>query len=249
MTSATLAVGEDFSHFTSRLGLGEARCLAFPSPFDLANNGLVYLPAGLPAPSDREHTASVLESLVPLFDMTPGGVFCLFTSHRALNNARYWFRQNRSVLGKRKLLVQGSAPRDDLTRRFRSAGNAVLLGTGSFWEGIDVRGEALSIVMIDKLPFASPGDPLTMARLEFIRRGGGNGFMQHQVPQAVLALKQGAGRLLRSESDFGVILLGDPRISGKRYGTLFLDSLAPMQVTATLDAVETFFERRKKAVA
>ncbi len=249
MTSATLAVGEDFSHFTSRLGLGDARCLAFPSPFDLANNGLVYLPRGLPAPSDRDHTASVLESLVPLLDMTPGGVFCLFTSHRALNNARYWFRQHRSVLGKRKLLVQGSAPRDDLTRRFRAAGNAVLLGTGSFWEGIDVRGEALSIVLIDKLPFASPGDPLTMARLEFIRREGGNGFMQHQVPQAVLALKQGAGRLLRSETDFGVIILGDPRITAKRYGKLFLDSLLPMPVTAMLDDVEAFFARRKQAVA
>ena len=121
MTSATLAVGEDFSHFTSRLGLDDARCLAFPSPFDLANNGIVYLPRGLPPPSDREHTASVLESLIPLLEMTAGGVFCLFTSHRALNNARYWFRQNRSVLGKRKLLVQGSAPRDDLTRRFRGA--------------------------------------------------------------------------------------------------------------------------------
>ena len=248
-TSATLAVGDDFSHFTSRLGLGDARCLSFPSPFDLKGNGLVYLPRPLPAPSDRDHTGAVLEALVPLFDMTAGGVFCLFTSHRALNNARYWFRQRRGVLGGRKLLVQGTAPRDDLTRRFRDAGNAVLLGTGSFWEGIDVRGEALTVVMIDKLPFASPGDPLTMARLEYLRREGGNGFMQHQLPQAVLALKQGAGRLLRSETDYGVVLIGDPRVTGKRYGRLFLDSLAPMPSTSELADVEAFFANHRQAVA
>jgi len=248
-TSATLAVGEDFSHFTSRLGLGDARCLSFPSPFDLRGNGLVYLPRPLPAPSDRDHTGAVLEALVPLLDMTSGGVFCLFTSHRALNNARYWFRQRRGVLGGRSLLAQGTAPRDDLTRRFRDAGNAVLLGTGSFWEGIDVRGEALTVVMIDKLPFASPGDPLTMARLEYLRREGGNGFMQHQLPQAVLALKQGAGRLLRSETDYGVILIGDPRVTGKRYGQLFLDSLAPMPHTSELAEVAAFLAKHREAVA
>ena len=249
MTSATLAVGEDFSHFTSRLGLRDARCLTFPSPFDLAHNGLIYLPPRLPAPSDSGHTAAVLEALVPVLDLTDGGVFCLFTSHRALNNARAWFRRQRTVLGQRPLLVQGTAPRDDLTRRFRDAGNAVLLGTGSFWEGIDVRGQALTVVLIDKLPFASPGDPLTMARLEYIRREGGNGFMEHQVPQAVLALKQGAGRLLRSEVDYGVVLLGDPRITGKRYGQRFLDSLKPMPATAEFSDVERFFADRMRAIA
>jgi ATP-dependent DNA helicase DinG len=145
--------------------------------------------------------------------------------------------------------VQGTAPRDDLTRRFRDAGNAVLLGTGSFWEGIDVRGQALTVVLIDKLPFAPPGDPLTMARLEYIRREGGNGFMEHQVPQAVLALKQGAGRLLRSELDYGVILLGDPRISGKRYGQRFLDSLKPMPATTEFSDVERFFADRMRDIA
>lgn len=249
-TSATLAVGEDFSHFTSRLGLDNVRGLSFPSPFDLAGNGLVYVPQGLPAPSDREHTAAFLEAVVALFPATGGGVFCLFTSHRALNNARYWFRQHGAAsLGGRPLLVQGSAPRDDLTRRFRDAGNAVLLGTGSFWEGIDVRGEALTLVAIDKLPFASPADPLTMARLEFIRREGGNGFMDHQVPQAVLALKQGAGRLLRSETDYGVVVLGDPRVMSKRYGSLFLDSLKPMQQSRERDEVAAFLAARKKAAA
>ena len=249
-TSATLAVGEDFSHFADRLGLDGVRGLSFPSPFDLANNGIVYVPKGLPAPSERNHTAAFLEAVTALFAATEGGFFCLFTSHRALNAARDWFDQNGDdVLGERPLLVQGSAPRDDLTRRFRDEGNAVLLGTGSFWEGIDVRGQALTVVAIDKLPFASPSDPLTMARLEFLRREGGNGFMQHQVPQAVLALKQGAGRLLRSETDFGAVVLGDPRVTGKRYGQLFLDSLLPMPLSREPDEVVAFFAAQKRDAA
>ena len=152
----------------------------------------------------------MLEAVTPLLDMIDGGMFCLFTSHRALNNAREWCKTNKSVLGGRTLLAQGDAPRDDLLRRFRQIGNAVLLGTGSFWEGVDVRGPALSVVAIDKLPFASPADPLMMARLEFIRRQGGNGFMDHQLPLAALSLKQGAGRLLRDHTDFGVVVLCDP---------------------------------------
>ena len=227
-TSATLAVGDDFSHFTSRLGIGDARCLRFESPFRLDRNALVWLPPGLPAPSDPRHTEALLARVVPLLDATAGGAFLLFTSYRALNRAREWFDEHPLELRSRPLLVQGTAPRDDLTRSFREAGDAVLLGTGSFWEGIDVRGEALTLVVIDKLPFASPGDPLTMARLEYPRRTGGNGFIEHQVPQAVLALKQGAGRLLRSESDYGVIVVGDPRITSKRYGQTFLDALAPI---------------------
>ncbi len=248
-TSATLAVGEDFSHFTSRLGLDNARCITFPSPFDLAGNGLVYLPQGLPLPGERGHTDALLEAAAPILDMTTGGVFFLFTSHRALNSARYWFRQRRAVLGGRPLLVQGTAPRDDLTRQFRDAGNAVLLGTGSFWEGVDVRGDALTAVVIDKLPFASPGDPLTMARVEYIRREGGNAFMEHQVPQAVIAMKQGAGRLLRSETDYGVVLLGDPRLTTKRYGKLFLEALEPMPVTHSAEDVAGFYATRSRAVA
>ncbi len=239
-TSATLAVGEDFSHFASRMGLVDARGLAFPSPYAVDRNGLVYLPPDLPQPSDRGHTDAVLESVAPLLDMTAGGVFCLFTSHRALSAASKWCRANKRRLAGRELLVQGSAPRDDLLRRFRDAGNAVLLGTGSFWEGVDVRGRALTVVAIDKLPFASPADPLMMARLEFIRREGGNGFTQHQLPQAVLALKQGSGRLLRDQSDYGVIVLCDPRISGKSYGRIFLKSLEPMPVTSSVDDVEKF---------
>ena len=245
-TSATLAVGEDFSHFASRMGLGGVRGLTFPSPYRVQENGLIYLPRGLPQPSDPSHTESVLENVTPLLEMTDGGMFCLFTSHRALNTAKKWFRSSKSVLAGRKLLVQGDAPRDDLLRRFRQAGDAVLLGTGSFWEGVDVRGPALSVVAIDKLPFASPADPLMMARLEFIRREGGNGFMDHQLPQAALALKQGAGRLLRDDRDFGVVVLCDPRIKGKRYGSKFLEALAPMPATDSLDDVAAFFANHEK---
>ena len=250
-TSATLAVAEDFSHFASRMGLADVSGLTFPSPYAVERNGLVYLPPDLPQPSDFGHTDAVLESVVPLLDMTSGGMFCLFTSHRALNAAKKWFRSNKRFLGGRKLLTQGSAPRDDLLRRFREAGDAVLLGTGSFWEGVDVRGQALTVVAIDKLPFASPADPLMMARLEFIRREGGNGFTEHQLPQAVLAMKQGAGRLLRDQSDYGVIVLCDPRVTSKGYGRMFLQSLEPMPATSSIDDVSRFLaaHERKGAVA
>jgi ATP-dependent DNA helicase DinG len=250
-TSATLAVGEDFSHFTSRMGLNDVTGLTFPSPYALDENGLIYLPEGLPQPSDPGHTDAVMEAVAPILEFTSGGVFCLFTSHRALNAAKKWLKPNKSALGGRPLFVQGAAPRDDLLRRFRAAGNAVLLGTGSFWEGVDVRGSALTVVAIDKLPFASPADPLLMARLEYIRRTGGNGFAEHQLPQAALAMKQGAGRLLRDESDYGVIVLCDPRITSRNYGSTFLKILEPMQKTRSLNDVRQFFERhdREGAVA
>ena len=248
-TSATLAIGDDFSHFTSRMGLGNVTGLTFPSPYALADNGLVYLPPGLPQPSDPGHTDAVMEAVTPLLKLTRGGLFCLFTSHRALNAAKKWFRSHRTRLAGRKLLVQGAAPRDDLLRRFRDTGNAVLLGTGSFWEGVDVRGSALTVVAIDKLPFASPADPLMMARLEFIRREGGNGFAGHQLPQAALAMKQGAGRLLRGENDYGVIVLCDPRITSRNYGKTFLDILEPMGTTADIKDVERFFERHERSGA
>jgi ATP-dependent DNA helicase DinG len=250
-TSATLAIGDDFSHFGTRMGLAGVSGLTFPSPYRVEDNGLIFLPPDLPQPSDPSHTDAMLENVTPLLNMMSGGMFCLFTSHRALNNAKKWFKSNKSVLGKRKLLAQGDSPRDDLLRRFREYGDAVLLGTGSFWEGVDVRGPALSVVAIDKLPFASPADPLMMARLEFIRRDGGNGFMDHQLPLAALSLKQGAGRLLRDETDFGVVVLCDPRITGKRYGSKFLECLAPMPTTSSLNDVAKFLSvrERKGAVA
>lgn len=239
-TSATLAVGEDFSHFAGRMGLSGVPGVRFPSPYAIDRHGLVYLPPALPPPSDERHTAGMLEAVLPLLEMTRGGMFCLFTSHRALNAARAWLGRRKRRLAGRPLLVQGDAPRDDLLQRFRAHGNAVLLGTGTFWEGVDVRGPALTIVAIDKLPFASPSDPLMMARLEFIRREGGNGFTEHQLPQAALALKQGAGRLLRDHDDFGVIVLCDPRVRSKQYGRIFLDSLEPMPVTDSEEEVRKF---------
>lgn len=246
-TSATLAVGDDFSHFGSRVGLVGAPGVRFPSPYALDRHGLVFLPPGLPAPSDPQHTVGVLEAVLPLLEMTRGGAFLLFTSHRALNIARNWLKRRKQRLGGRPLLVQGESPRDDLLQRFRSYGNAVLLGAGTFWEGVDVRGPALTIVAIDKLPFASPADPLMMARLEFIRREGGNGFAEHQLPQAALSLKQGAGRLLRDHRDFGVIVLCDPRILSKSYGETFLKSLEPMPVTESREAVRQFLAAHEAA--
>lgn len=247
-TSATLAIGNDFSHYTERMGLTGVTGLNIPSPYALQDHGLIWLPPGLPQPSSREHTAEMLERVIPLLKKTAGGMFCLFTSHRALNAAHKWCKSHRKRLGGRPLLVQGDAPRDDLLRRFREHGNAVLLGTGSFWEGVDVRGPALTIVAIDKLPFASPADPLMMARLEFIRRQGGNGFTEHQLPLAALALKQGAGRLLRDQNDFGVVVLCDPRIAGKNYGKVFLKCLEPMQWTESEKEVARFLKSHESAV-
>lgn len=244
-TSATLAIGEDFGHFADRMGLTRAAGVTFPSPYDLAQTGLIYLPPKMPNPSASEHTAAVLDAVTPLLKFTDGGMFVLFTSHRALNGARDWFKTRKRKLAGRPLLVQGDSPRDDLLRRFRESGNAVLLGTGSFWEGVDVRGPALTVVAIDKLPFASPSDPLMMARLEFIRRQGGNGFTEHQLPMAALALKQGAGRLLRDPADYGVVVLCDPRISGKAYGRMFLECLQPMPSTDRLDNVKDFLSRHE----
>lgn len=244
-TSATLAVGDDFSHFTERMGISNAASLTFPSPYALAEHALIWLPRDLPAPSDKNHTAQMLDQVVPLLSATTGGMFCLFTSHRALNEAKKWFRSRKKRLLGRKLMVQGDAPRDDLLRRFRNEGNAVLLGTGSFWEGVDVRGPALTVVAIDKLPFVSPADPLMMARLEYIRRQGGNGFSEHQLPLAALSLKQGAGRLLRDQEDFGVIVLCDPRISSKSYGKVFLKCLAPMPTTDDAKVVKAFLEQHE----
>lgn len=246
-TSATLAVGEDFSHFTERMGLRDTRSLTFPSPFPVENNSIIYLPPEMPNPASPTHTQAMLDAVLPLLKLTQGGMFCLFTSHRALAAAAKYLRGRK--LGGRALLVQGKAPRDELLRRFREKRNAVLLGTSSFWEGVDVRGSALSIVAIDKLPFASPGDPLMMARLEFIRRRGGNGFAEHQLPQAVLALKQGVGRLLRDPTDFGVIVLCDPRLSTRNYGAVFLNSLLPMQSTDSMQDIEDFFARHAKEAA
>ena len=244
-TSATLAIGDDFSYFKDRIGLFDAMECSFPSPYALSKNALIYLPSNIPEPSDAKFTELMLKETSPLLKLVPGGVFFLFTSHHALNQARNWFTAKRDLTEGRALLIQGDSPRDEMLREFRSHGNAILLGTGSFWEGVDVRGEALNMVIIDKLPFKSPADPLMMARLEYIKKIGGNGFIDHQLPTAVLALKQGVGRLLRDQKDFGVVVLCDPRIKNKNYGKTFLEGLFPMQATELLNEVKNFLESHK----
>jgi ATP-dependent DNA helicase DinG len=230
-TSATLAVGEDFSHFKARLGAADAETLLIESPFDYARHTRLYLPDDLPDPSQPGFTAKALAAALPVIRAAGGRAFVLFTSHRALAEGARWLRGHREPSDRFPLLVQGEAPRATLLERFRELGNAVLLGTGSFWEGVDVRGPALSVVVIDKLPFASPDDPLLKARLEGLKRAGLNPFFSHQLPQAVLALKQGVGRLIRATEDTGVVVLLDPRLRTKGYGRAFLASLPPMTVT------------------
>jgi ATP-dependent DNA helicase DinG len=237
-TSATLAVGDGFDHFIGQLGLAGARCARWESPFDYPNQALWFVPRGLPDPADADYGRRVAELALEVLGFSRGRAFLLFTSHRALREAADW-------LGSRvgyPMLVQGSAPRGELLERFRHLGNAVLLGTASFWEGVDVRGEALSCVIIDKLPFASPGDPVLQARIDALRRDGGNPFRDFQLPQAVIALKQGAGRLIRDAADRGVLVVCDPRLLSRPYGHAFLDSLPPMARSRDLADVGRFFE-------
>ncbi|MEM1437642.1 MAG: ATP-dependent DNA helicase [Pseudomonadota bacterium] len=246
-TSATLAVGEDFSHFTNRVGVDDARCLRFESPFDLARNARVLVPRSLPAPNERGFMGRLLETTAPLLSATAGGAFFLHTSYRALAESAEWFSSRPAVLGDRALYVQGDAPRDKLLQAFRAEGNAVLLGTGTFWEGVDVRGPALTLVVIDKLPFAAPDDPMLVARSAWLRANGRNPFRDYQLPQAVLALKQGVGRLLRDTADFGVVVLGDQRLHGKSYGRLFLDAVQPMPVVDDVAEAAAFLAARERA--
>ena len=235
-TSATLAVGGRFNHYADKLGLVDPQTLLAPSPFDWPKQALCYLPTGLPDPIVRHYNESLVDKLRPVLEASGGRAFVLFASHRALREAAELLRD-----GPWPLFVQGEAPRPVLLERFRASGNGVLLGAASFREGVDVAGEALSVVIIDKLPFAAPDDPVFEARLEAIRRAGGNPFRDEQLPQAVIALKQGAGRLIRSESDRGVLVLCDPRLMSKTYGKVFLDSLPPLPKTRKLDDIAAFF--------
>jgi ATP-dependent DNA helicase DinG len=264
-TSATLAVDGRFGHLAGRLGLGSEsfstragseggntsvendsdpfkgdafKSLLVPSPFDWPVQALCYLPPRLPQPNAREYTSAVVEALRPVLQASSGRAFVLFASHRALREAADHLRD-----GPWPLFVQGEAPRHLLLQQFRESGNGVLLGAASFREGVDVAGDALSVVVIDKLPFAAPDDPVFEARLDAIRSKGGNPFRDEQLPQAVIALKQGVGRLIRSETDRGVLVLCDPRLLGKSYGKLFLDSLPPFPLTRDVADVEAFFQK------
>jgi ATP-dependent DNA helicase DinG len=237
--SATLAVGEDFSHFTSSLGLEDATTACWASPFDFQQQALLYVPQSLPDPNSPAYQAAMAESVVPVLESSRGRAFLLFTSHRSLQQvARYLAPQIDYPL-----LVQGEAPRSILLERFRALGNAVLLGTASFWEGVDVRGDALSVVVIDRLPFSPPDDPVLSAKLASLRRQGHDPFTECQLPEAVVTLKQGAGRLIRDRSDRGVLMLCDPRLMEKSYGQVFLSALPPMPLTRSLREVQAFFSR------
>ncbi len=244
--SATLAVGEDFSHFLGRIGVRDARTEVLPSPFDYEAHSRLYLPEGLPAPSEPDFVASLLGSVWPLLEAAGGGAFLLFTSYRALDQAHAWL-SSRDLPG--PLFVQGQGARTELLERFRESGNGVLLGTSSFWQGVDVKGDALRLVMIDKLPFASPGDPLIRARLDAIRAQGEDPFTTFQLPQAVLTLKQGVGRLIRDFDDRGLIVVGDPRLRTRGYGRVFLESLPPMPLLETPDEALAYAESLRPAHA
>jgi ATP-dependent DNA helicase DinG len=236
-TSATLAIDGNFDHFRVQLGLEEAETGVWESPFDYKQQALMYLPQALPEPSSPNYTERVLEAALPVLTASRGRAFLLFTSHRALKLAAEWLPGRITW----PLLVQGTAPRAELLDRFREIGNAVLLGTSSFWEGVDVRGEALSCVIIDKLPFASPDDPVLQARATAMEEAGRNPFRDYQLPVAVIALKQGAGRLIRDVTDRGILMLCDPRLLSKSYGKTFLASLPAMRRTRDVADVQHFF--------
>ncbi len=245
-TSATLSLGEEFGHFTRRLGLSEAATLRIESPFDHERQSLLYLPAGLPEPASAGYVAAVIDTAVPLIAAAGGGAFVLFTSHRALGEGAALLRARWVDGAPYQLFVQGEAPRERLLEEFRADGNGVLLGTASFWEGVDVKGEALRLVIIEKLPFASPEDPLVRARIEHLSASGGNAFLDYQLPEAALALKQGAGRLIRSEDDYGVVVVCDPRLVGRGYGRVFLEALPAMSVTQDPGEALRFLHRHAR---
>jgi ATP-dependent DNA helicase DinG len=235
-TSATLSVMGDFSHFTAQMGLEDATTLQLDSPFDYANNALLWLPDEIPEPRDTGFVPALLDQVIPLLEASRGRAFLLFTSHRSLRRAA-------EILAERvrfPLFVQGEQPRSLLLDQFRESGEGVLLGSSSFWEGVDVIGEALSLVVIDKLPFAAPDDPVVEARSGSLRRAGGNPFIQLYLPQAVISLKQGAGRLIRDTTDRGALVVCDPRLRTKSYGRVFLESLPPMKLAADRAEVEAF---------
>jgi ATP-dependent DNA helicase DinG len=237
-TSATLTVAGKFNNFIQQLGLEDPLTASWQSPFDYARQSLLYMPT-IPVepshPSYNEHIAGIARSVI---EHSQGRTFLLFTSYRALNEVAEALQDMDYPI-----LVQGSRAKNQLLAEFRDHGNAVLLGTNSFWEGVDVRGEALSCVLIDKIPFASPGDPVLEARINHLRERGGNPFRSIQIPAAVIQLKQGIGRLIRDKHDSGVLVLCDPRFLSKPYGKVFMRSLPPIPITQDVDDVAAFFSK------
>jgi ATP-dependent DNA helicase DinG len=242
-TSATLSVANSFTHFSRNLGLSNALSQSWESPFDYQQQSLFYHPKGLPQPSDPEFTDKIIDFVVPVLEASQGRAFFLFTSHKALQRAA----QILEGRIKYPLLVQGTRSKGVLLEQFKELGHAVLLATASFWEGVDVRGDALSCVIIDKLPFASPGDPVLKARLHALEKQGRNPFFEHQLPTAIIMLRQGVGRLIRDVDDRGVLMVCDPRLLKRAYGQLFLDSVPAMQRSRQLEDVQKFFAIKEDA--
>lgn len=240
-TSATLTVNEKFDHFQQQLGLLDAETLMLDSPYDYQNNTRLYLPVIGVEPNDKSYTNKVIDAVLPILESNQGRAFLLFTSHRALRMAANYLADH----NKFTLLVQGDSPRRELLSKFSKIDHAILLGTSSFWEGVDIRGDVLSCVVIDKLPFAAPDDPVLSGRLQALRKTGVNPFMKYQLPQAVITLKQGVGRLIRDEEDYGVVVICDPRVLSKPYGKTFINSLPNMLRTSNLDDVIKFLELRE----
>jgi len=241
-TSATLAVKQDFSHYQSEMGLLKAKTACWDSPFNYGEQSLLYVPQNLPEPNSEGYTEAVVQAALPLIEASRGRAFLLFTSLRAMQRAHEILQAEFDRRGwNYPLMLQGEGSRNEMLSRFREHGNAVLLGSQSFWEGVDVRGEALSLVVIDKLPFAPPDDPVLAARIEQMKKQGRNAFMEYQLPRAIITLKQGAGRLIRDETDRGVLMICDPRIIGKHYGRRIWQSLPPMKRTRVEAEAVGFF--------
>jgi len=242
-TSATLAVKQNFSHYQNEMGLTEARTACWDSPFNYPEQALLYVPEGLPEPNTDGYTDAVVQAALPLIEASQGRAFLLFTSLRAMQRAYEILQAEFDRKGlSYPLLIQGEGSRNELLSRFREHGNAVLLGSQSFWEGVDVRGEALSLVIIDKLPFAPPDDPVLAARIAELNKQGRNAFMEFQLPRAIINLKQGAGRLIRDENDRGVLMICDPRLISKHYGKRIWQSLPPFKRTRDEAEAVKFFE-------
>jgi ATP-dependent DNA helicase DinG len=237
LTSATLAVDAGFSYLKDRLGLQEAEELLLASPFDYAAQAILYVPRGMPEPQSPVFAGRAAQEILRLLRLSRGRAFVLFTSYANMNLVA------QEIAGEipYPILVQGEAPREALLTAFRTTPGAVLLATTSFWQGVDVVGEQLSCVIIDKLPFASPGDPVVQARIDRLRSQGGNPFAEYQVPVAVLMLKQGLGRLIRAATDRGVLAVLDSRLVEKSYGRRFLGSLPPARLVHEIDEVARFF--------
>lgn len=246
--SATMAVKNDFSHYVSQMGLWDEPAKTWPSPFNYQEQGLLYVPENMPQPNSWEYTDAVVNAALPLIEAAGGRTFMLCTTNKAVKHCAERLREDFEKRGLAfPLFVQGDAGRTELLDRFRAAGNGVLIGSQSFWEGVDVRGEALSLVVIDKLPFAPPDDPVLAARIEAMEKKGLNGFVHHQLPEAIINLKQGAGRLIRDETDRGVLMICDPRLISKPYGKRIWQSLPPFSRTREQAVAIQFFSHLKAA--